>query len=449
MLGMRSSTSPKDAVFSMMDQNGDGVISRQEWTQAMRGQIPMRLRSPSPMARKATLTPKRSDAIKVGIVKPSSRPGSVEPALLSNHAEWEKDQAALEQAEMELHQNQMRLLREQMSNFARELMQLRQVVGEMQQDRGAVDSHHASMAERMDFLEKAFGDSADNHMKELQAMQDAHSKQAQSLQALHGLHAHSATMEERINYVEKLIGDSADQRIEENKGRHVFGIPAAGAILERLRGIERLEGIVNDVQAKHDNHGRALESLKTAHDRHAISMSKYTRDIEQLADRHNGHAGDHATLAERVGLMEQHTQNGMAMHHATMNERVASLEQAVGVPFLNQGYLRTRSFGERVDGIERALGSCLSGNVSLLDAQPTSPSMLDPRPYGRSGSPVRSGASARTLGSAVVAAALAGGTVGDRLQALEKRVVEDTKKVDSCCSRMNLLREAWCLDTPR
>merc|ERR1719469_1331578 len=98
---------------------------------------------------------------------------------------------------------------------------------------------HASLPERMAFVEKLRGDSADKHTKEIEALKQAHSKHAKSLDE------HHATVEQRIDYVEKMLGDSADK------------------------------------------HAKELRALKAAHDKHAS-------DVSEL----KGGLAVHATLPE-------------------------------------------------------------------------------------------------------------------------------------------------------
>merc|ERR1719382_1816441 len=84
-------------------------------------------------------------------------------------------------------------------------------------DLKALSTHHASIPERMDYLESLLGDSADKHSKELAQLKDAHGKHAQDLQALKGIHSTHATMGQRIDYLEKMLGDSADKHQAELK----------------------------------------------------------------------------------------------------------------------------------------------------------------------------------------------------------------------------------------
>lgn len=78
------------------------------------------------------------------------------------------------------------------------------------------------MPERIDYLEKMLGDSADTHAQELQALKEAHSKTASAqgkhakhLESLQGLHSNHSSMNERMDYLESMLGDSAEKHAAE------------------------------------------------------------------------------------------------------------------------------------------------------------------------------------------------------------------------------------------
>merc|ERR1719277_1125307 len=100
-----------------------------------------------------------------------------------------------------------------MSVWDTEMKDVRTMIGGKSTVTDTLKAHHASMAERLDYLERSFGDSADKHAKALEA---AHKR----LDQMHGrlqeqLAGHHASIEERMNYVEKLLGDSADKHAAE------------------------------------------------------------------------------------------------------------------------------------------------------------------------------------------------------------------------------------------
>jgi len=86
----------------------------------------------------------------------------------------------------------------------------------------AAHARHANIAERVDYVEKLLGDSADKHTAEIEALKVAHSKHeaafgkhAKDFDALRTASAHHASLSERVVYMEKLLGDSADKHAAE------------------------------------------------------------------------------------------------------------------------------------------------------------------------------------------------------------------------------------------
>jgi hypothetical protein len=135
------------------------------------------------------------------------------------------------------------------------------------------------MQERMNYLEKMMGDSAEKHSKELENLKAAHgkhaadsAKQSRDMEALKAAHVHHASVAERLEYLEKLLGDSADRHAEE--------LAAAHAKLEQLH---------HRVSAT-EKHGAAVADLQKAH--------------SSMAAEKQGLAEHHATLKERVDYLE-------------------------------------------------------------------------------------------------------------------------------------------------
>jgi len=196
----------------------------------------------------------------------------------------------------------------------------------------AHSSHHASVPERVAFLEKEFGDSADKHARMLTELKRSHDKHAQELSIVKGAHGHHATFEERIEYIESAIGDSAvGKALAEMKkahDRHVKDMQAHTSIHASLP--ERIEFIEKELGDSADKHARMLADLKRSHD--------------SLRAAHEQH---HATLPERVGYLEKefgdsadkHGKQLQELHkkheelnkkHVSIPDRVAFLEQEIG-----------------------------------------------------------------------------------------------------------------------
>merc|ERR1719203_2713997 len=71
-----------------------------------------------------------------------------------------------------------------------------------------LEAGHATVQERLKYLEQKLGDSADKHAREIGSLRDAHSKHGSDLDNLKSLHKKASTVDERLDYIEKSIGDS-------------------------------------------------------------------------------------------------------------------------------------------------------------------------------------------------------------------------------------------------
>lgn len=99
---------------------------------------------------------------------------------------------------------------------------------------GPAKASHASVADRVQYLEKLLGDSVDAHSSELQALKAEHAKHADAVakqaRDLQGQDVHHAAMRERMAYLEKLLGDSADKHAAElNSLKATFGVSGGSA----------------------------------------------------------------------------------------------------------------------------------------------------------------------------------------------------------------------------
>jgi len=304
-----------------------------------------------------------------------------------------------------------------------------------------LESHHATLGERVKFLEKAIGDSAEAHEKELKKLKDASSAHSQHLAGLQTLHQHHSTVDERLNFIEKLLGDSADNHSDVQRvsriaggrspmsGRGLQGLSSSTvtSILERLDGIE---GVVGDTTNKH---GKALEALRSSHDKHAQVVTKHAKDLEALLNHSQGHHVNHATLQERVDFLEK-ALGDSADHHAAavaeLHKKVAgeqaarekhhgSIKDMLGQMQEGHGQ-RHASMQERLEFLEKVLGC--SAETGQRGNGPTS---FDDR--------------VRMLER----------RTAEVMESYSKELQKTNSKVDACQSRLLLLREAWCVDTPR
>mmetsp|Transcript_30169 Transcript_30169/g.76232 ORF Transcript_30169/g.76232 Transcript_30169/m.76232 type:complete len:187 (+) Transcript_30169:3-563(+) len=175
----------------------------------------------------------------------------------------------------------------------------------------------------MEFLEKLLGDSADKHELAFQALYDAHNqfeakcgKQAKDLDALKALHAHHATMAERLDYLEQLLGDSADKHATELAALKAKQAKTADALAKHAKDSsaalahhatvgERIDYIEQCIGDSADMHVRQLESLKQAHDNHAKDLS-LVKDLHgRLSSGQKEVQAKHLSVAERLEVLER------------------------------------------------------------------------------------------------------------------------------------------------
>merc|ERR1740138_656843 len=145
------------------------------------------------------------------------------------------------------------------------LGELKKAHSNLANDKKALDSHHATLKERVDFLESALGDNADKHDKASAKVDQIHNRlcgvekfgaSISDLQKSHTALSNShedhkskhASTQERLNFLEQTIGDSADK------------------------------------------HAQELEKLKAAHDKHEKAAGQHAKDMQEMKAAHAHHA---------------------------------------------------------------------------------------------------------------------------------------------------------------
>eukprot|EP00439_Symbiodinium_sp_Y106_P060305 s4578_g8.t3 len=174
-------------------------------------------------------------------------------------------------------------------------------------------AHHASVQQRVDYLEKMMGDSADKHaahVKQLEELRrshdDSHGRHANVAQALKDKHA---SVEERLKFLEQAIGDSADRHSQELK--------------QTKTQLEALHGKLSDEQGR--KHASLEEKVKyiekligDSADEHAKKLEAHKRDLED----HKRNLDDHK--------MQAQSQKATVERHASFEQRLDFLERALG-----------------------------------------------------------------------------------------------------------------------
>merc|ERR1712226_74802 len=161
--------------------------------------------------------------------------------------------------------------------------------------KGMNDAHgkrHATMEERVTYLEKEMGDSADKHNRAIEALEAGHKKLNGGLDDLHGhVTSHGqrhATIEERMNYLEKEVGDSCDKHARALAALEGDHKKLNGALADRHATLEErlkyIEHQLNDSADKHNQHLRQLGLMDSNHAELKGHLDSVKQQQEKLAE---------------------------------------------------------------------------------------------------------------------------------------------------------------------
>eukprot|EP00435_Cladocopium_sp_Y103_P040911 s2194_g11.t1 len=247
------------------------------------------------------------------------------------------------------------------------LESLKKAHGSVASQKQALETHHATLQERIDYLEKALGDSSDKHARELEALKAAHQKvlvehkgKEQSLFQMQRekdeLHARHMSLGERVDYLEKLLGESAEkhqQELEKFKGKHAKLDAGANKLQSHHDGLqERLEYLETKIGDSADQHAKELSNIQAKmQDLHSKLQDEKNREEEKLL---------HLTgyLREQVSAHKAREER-----HASMEERVKFLESLIrdtadkhkkGLEEHSKG---VKALSEKHDRLEKMLGA--------------------------------------------------------------------------------------------
>mmetsp|Transcript_139137 Transcript_139137/g.444470 ORF Transcript_139137/g.444470 Transcript_139137/m.444470 type:complete len:2115 (+) Transcript_139137:85-6429(+) len=274
---------------------------------------------------------------------------------------------------------------------------------ELANDRSEHTQKHASMQERLDYLEKVLGDSADKHAREVEALKTSHSKHIEEVRNIKASNAQHATLniEERLSYIEKRTGDHGDTHERDLAGAHAkmdqlhnriaqcertgaavtdlkrshTGLASEKAQLdsahatmkERMDYLERLMGdsaekhakAVEETRAKAEGmhkrlaacekHGETVTGLQRDHEDHkrdhelhkgtvqerlqhleymiADVAERHSKEVEAVKGTHNRMASDHKAQHGRLGEQVAQEREARNIHHAAVQEKIKHLEE--------------------------------------------------------------------------------------------------------------------------
>jgi len=287
------------------------------------------------------------------------------PEVARRAAEWERQIESLDQKEMEIHQTQLRLIREQTTTFRGDLLALQQELVDLKALVLKHQAMHGDLASRVDGRmsgsERSMKELNDTISKHQQLHAENDRKMAQltgSIQDHHRALSHHATMKERMDYVERVLGDSADKHQRQLDEAHAKLEQLHGRLSSCEAGHSDLKKADSDRSIKHssiaervaymeklmgdsaDKHARELQAIKDLHDKH----------IKDNHSRHSASEQSHASVQQRLSFLENAVGDSVDKHakelelmkasmgklsgglreHATVAERLAFIEQAIG-----------------------------------------------------------------------------------------------------------------------
>jgi len=210
----------------------------------------------------------------------------------------------------------------------------------------AWEEHHNTVMERIEYLEKLMGDSIEKHARELAAAHArADSFHGHVAQTIEQVEQHKndrdqfaethATMRERVEYLERLLGDSMDKHTQELAAAHAKldelhshvsrERSAREEFHENLRDhvTEHRDGLSNDLQASNAALGQKHASL-------AERVESLERVLQDHDERHDGHSTEVLAMRSAHAAITANEAKVRAVHHATWEERISYVEKLLG-----------------------------------------------------------------------------------------------------------------------
>lgn len=263
---------------------------------------------------------------------------------------------------------------------------LRDFQGQVAAEKAAREQTHANIQQRLEFMEKQIGDSAKNHSKALEALEANNKKLAGSLDALHGnvkgqakaLDTDKATLGERLEYLEKFVGDSADRH-----QKHTKELEAASSKMRDLMGqitnektcrIEthasvekRLEHLEREVGGSVDHHAKGLQAIDSHNKKINSRLDDMHQRVKSEADARQKH---HDSIDERLTSLEQHLGDSSDKHlkHSkdldAANLKMKDLTSRLQMEKTARDEHRA-TIEERLEQIERCLGDTADTHNAL------------------------------------------------------------------------------------
>lgn len=248
--------------------------------------------------------------------------------------------------------------------------------------------HKATMEERLSFVEKMIGDSAERHAEvqvnvdkvhefvgdqtkntdvQWSNMYDQFAKEQDARTAIHGLHN---SLKQRVDYLENILGESADKHAEqlaiaqENMNNLHAKVTELGSLngeqlanahetLENLKEI--LQQQQNDGAAHQDALAERFAKEQDARSNHAANVAERISYLESVVgDSAGKHNQENQKLHAKIEVLQEH----LATHaeHGTSIER---LKQAHAISAQETSLMQAShgSIAERLESLENSVGN--------------------------------------------------------------------------------------------
>jgi len=260
------------------------------------------------------------------------------------------------------------------------------VHGTVASHKEAHDGRHASIEERLEAVERQLGDVSEDHTRALESMEAGYRKLRGSVDDLHGhvkgeqetRDQNHATVVDRLEYLERFIGESADKH-----QKHMKDLEAAHAKLKDIHGViageksareervstmeERLESLERQLTFSDENHTKSIQSMEANNRRLLGNIDALHGHIKTEQEQREEH---HATVAERLEFLEQFVGESAEKHekhakdleaaHAKMRE-LSGKSQSEKASFEE----RHGSLEERIEALERFIGDAADKHTDL------------------------------------------------------------------------------------
>jgi len=258
---------------------------------------------------------------------------------------------------------------------------------DLTREKSSLRESHASMQERLDYIENLLGDSAEKHDRGFQDLKTSHDKHAKELTSIQTTHAsHQATMAERLAHLEKLLADSGEKHSSEldalrhGHSKHTEEFRAQAKDFATLKATaahhdtvsQRLDHLEQRLGDSAEKHSAELAALRTAHSQHESALGKYSKDVDLLK------LGNlqHSSLGDRIAHLEQQLGESSEKHSAALETLQSahskhaedSYKQAKEVGALKVAAVQHAAMGNRLDQVEKLLAGAAEKHDEVVAA---------------------------------------------------------------------------------